>query len=62
MARETKNPIIPKRAIPIAEILAVIENSFFEGFFSEYQTRLHFVKNVWALVISVMFLREIWGF
>ena len=45
MAIEIAKPIIPRITIPIAETLAIVEYSFFEGFFKMCQTLLHFSKN-----------------
>ena len=42
MIIETKNPIAPKMSIPIAEIFATDQNSFFDGFFKESHTLLDF--------------------
>lgn len=50
MMIEIAKPRIPKTPMPIAETLAIVVYSFFEGFFMICQTRLHFRKNdfVWV--------------
>jgi len=42
---EIRKPRVPNNKIPIAETLAIVEYSFFEGFFKMCQTLLHFSKN-----------------
>jgi len=41
---EIKNPKVPSKRIPIAEIFATEENSFFVGFFKTSQTLFDFSK------------------
>lgn len=50
-----KNPTKPIAKIPIAEILEIIKNSCFVGFFRTVQTLLHWAKNDFSF--SMIFLR-----
>ncbi len=45
MTIEIKNPRIPNIKIPKAETLAIVSNSFFEGFFKTDHTLLHLIAN-----------------
>jgi hypothetical protein len=44
-------PISPIRAIPKAETLAIVQNSFLLGFFVTFQTRTHFDKKLFKDII-----------
>ncbi len=42
---EIRKPSVPNNKIPIAETLAIVEYSFFEGFLKLCKTLLNFSKN-----------------
>jgi len=49
---EIKNPRTPNAKIPSAETLAIVSNSFLDGFFKTCHTLLHFKKNDFVLVAN----------
>jgi hypothetical protein len=54
---EITNPIIPRIPIPIAETFAIVIYSFFVGFLKTNHTLLHFRKNDFADVISLLTIK-----
>jgi len=50
MIIEIRKPSAPRSAMPIAETLVIVWNSFLEGFFSTSQTRRHFIAKDFVAV------------
>lgn len=58
MAKETRKPIRPKSAIPIAETLATCSYSILLGFLRACHTLLHFIKNDFVFTAKFVMIEE----